>query len=89
MFRLFACDSSILIILGFDDDRLKRNASTDADALERLRNADKLVITPCKNLPGQRSISYDDRFILGVAERFDGAIISNDNFADLLETSAG
>lgn len=63
--------------------------STDPDALERLVNLDKIVVTPCKNLPGQRSSSYDDRFILKVAEKFNGAIISNDNFADLLHESEG
>lgn len=58
--------------------------STDPDALERLKNAGKVVITPCKNLPGQKSSSYDDRNILEIAERFDGVIISNDNYSDLL-----
>lgn len=69
--------------------RLKRSKSTDPDALERMVNAGKIVVTPCKNLPGQRSTCYDDRFILTVAKNFDGAIISNDNYADLLQEDEG
>lgn len=69
--------------------RMKPNMSTDPDALERMHKSGKLVATPCKNLPGQRSSSYDDRFILELAERSEGAIISNDNYADLLEESVG
>ncbi|XP_055324933.1 probable serine/threonine-protein kinase DDB_G0278845 [Sitodiplosis mosellana] len=67
--------------------RWKRNMSTDPDTLERLRNAGKVVDTPCKNLPGQRSSSYDDRFILEIAEHKNAAIISNDNYTDLLNQS--
>lgn len=63
--------------------------STDPDALERLENAGKIVFTPCKNLPGQRSSSYDDRMIIELAEHKNAAIISNDNYADLLQKSAG
>lgn len=69
--------------------RWKRNMSTDPDALERLQNAGKIVKTPCKNLPGQRSSCYDDRFILEVSQVKDAAIISNDNYADLLNECNG
>lgn len=63
--------------------------SSDPDELERLKNANKIVLTPCKNLPGQRSICYDDRFILELAERRNAVIISNDNYADLLNERPG
>lgn len=63
--------------------------STDPEALERLINAGKVTPTPCKNLPGQRSSSYDDCTIMTIAENFDGAIISNDNYADLLNKKPG
>lgn len=53
--------------------------------MEKLNNAGKIIMTPCKNLPGSRSICYDDRFVLTAAELNDGAIISNDNFVDLLQ----
>lgn len=66
-------------------NRMKKNLSTDPTTLEKLNIAGKVVLTPCKNLPGNRSSSYDDRFILEIAENFDGAIVSNDNYADLLK----
>lgn len=65
--------------------RLKKNLSTDPAALEKMFNTGKVLLTPCKNLPGNRSSSYDDRFILEIAEQLDGAIISNDNYGDLLK----
>lgn len=64
---------------------MKKNLSTDPVTLEKLNIAGKVVLTPCKNLPGNRSSSYDDRFILEIAENFDGAIVSNDNYTDLLK----
>lgn len=69
--------------------RLKRSQSTDPDGLEKLIKAGKVIPTPCKNLPGKRSTSYDDRFILQAAELRDGAVISNDNFVDLLKQKDG
>lgn len=50
-----------------------------------MNNAGKIILTPCKNLPGSRSTSYDDRFVLKAAELNDGSVISNDNFKDLLQ----
>lgn len=67
--------------------RWNRNNSTDPDTLERLRKAGIVVPTPCKSLPGQRSICYDDRMILELAENRNAAIISNDNYSDLLNES--
>lgn len=64
---------------------MKRSQSTNPEALEKLHIAGKIILTPCKNLPGSRSTSYDDRFVLQAAELNDGAVISNDNFVDLLQ----
>ncbi|KAM7343159.1 aarF domain containing kinase 1 isoform 2-T2 [Cochliomyia hominivorax] len=64
--------------------RMNRNKSTDTDELLRLHKAGKIVQTPCKNLPGLTSISYDDRFVLQLAFELDAAIVSNDNYRDLL-----
>lgn len=44
----------------------------------------RVLLTPCKNLPGKAAMSYDDRFIMDIAVSFDAAVISNDNYADLL-----
>lgn len=64
--------------------RMKKYFSTDQSALETLQQQNIVILTPSKNLPGQCSSSYDDRFILDVADKFDAAIISNDNYRDLL-----
>ena len=67
--------------------RLQRSMSSDPDLLNHLRLTNKIIFTPCKNLPGNRSTSYDDRIILQLAEKLNGAIISNDNYRDLLDES--
>lgn len=65
--------------------RMKKHLSTDQNTLETLQQQGIVILTPSKNLPGQCSSSYDDRFILDVADNFDAAIISNDNYKDLLD----
>uniref|UniRef100_A0A182FI56 RNase_Zc3h12a domain-containing protein n=2 Tax=Anopheles albimanus TaxID=7167 RepID=A0A182FI56_ANOAL len=67
--------------------KMKRFQSTDQDLLNKLCDQGYVVLAPSKTLPGQCSSSYDDRLILRVAEQFDAAIISNDNFRDLLHCS--
>lgn len=79
----------LTLLINFMSCRKKRSQSTDPDKLESMERADKLIVTPCKNLPGIRSTSYDDRFILDAAVEFDAAIISNDNYADLLDEKQG
>lgn len=61
--------------------------STDPALLERLQREGKVIFTPCKNLPGKSVTSYDDRFIMDLALEFDAAIISNDNYRDLVHES--
>lgn len=69
--------------------RLKPSKSSDHVQLEKLYRAGKVVLTPCKNLPYHRSISYDDRMIMEMAKGLDAAIISNDNYSDLLRENEG
>lgn len=57
--------------------------SSDPLRLKDLVRAGKIVLTPCKNLPGIHASSYDDRFIFTLAEQFDAAILSNDNYRDM------
>ena len=45
--------------------RLQRTKSSDPVKLEQLHRMGKIVLTPCKNLPGMSSTSYDDRYSLG------------------------
>uniref|UniRef100_A0A182NHI2 RNase_Zc3h12a domain-containing protein n=1 Tax=Anopheles dirus TaxID=7168 RepID=A0A182NHI2_9DIPT len=67
--------------------KLKKHQSTDYVLLDKLHRQGDVTLAPSKNLPGQCSSTYDDRLILSVAEQFDGVIISNDNFRDLLDIS--
>uniref|UniRef100_A0A182Q8V2 RNase NYN domain-containing protein n=1 Tax=Anopheles farauti TaxID=69004 RepID=A0A182Q8V2_9DIPT len=67
--------------------KLKKHQSTDYVLLDKLHRQGDVTLAPSKNLPGQCSSTYDDRLILSIAEQFDGVIISNDNFRDLLDIS--
>lgn len=42
--------------------RRNPNKSSNPALLDQLYKDKKLVFTPCKNLPNQQSISYDDRW---------------------------
>ncbi|XP_020816204.1 NEDD4-binding protein 1-like isoform X2 [Drosophila serrata] len=67
----------------------RRNAfkSSNPELLDQLHKEGKVVFTPCKNIPGQKSISYDDRFILQLAYEWNAAVVSNDNYRDLIDES--
>ncbi|XP_037903749.1 NEDD4-binding protein 1 [Hermetia illucens] len=67
--------------------RLRKFAASDPQLLAALHRQGKIVLTPCKNLPGKSTASYDDRFILQLAVEFDAAVVSNDNFNDLINES--
>lgn len=67
--------------------KLKKTQSTDQELLQKLHRQGDVILAPSKNLPGQYSSPYDDKLILSVAEKFDGVIVSNDNFRDLLDSS--
>ncbi|XP_017070348.1 NEDD4-binding protein 1 [Drosophila eugracilis] len=59
--------------------------SSNPEILDKLHKEGKIVFTPCKNLPGQMSSSYDDRFILQLAYEKNAAVVSNDNYRDLID----
>ncbi|XP_053674224.1 endoribonuclease rege-1 [Anopheles nili] len=67
--------------------RLNRSQSTDQMLLQKLYRQEEITLAPSKKLPGQFSNAYDDRLILAIAEKFDGVIVSNDYFRDLLDAS--
>lgn len=69
--------------------RLKSGMSTDPRLLESLHADNKVMFTPCKSLPGRNAISYDDRILMQMANELDAAIISNDNYRDLIDESPG
>uniref|UniRef100_W8BCL0 Putative ribonuclease ZC3H12D n=2 Tax=Ceratitis capitata TaxID=7213 RepID=W8BCL0_CERCA len=64
--------------------QFRMHRCSDTAAMFELHSAGKIVVTPCKNLPGKFTISYDDRFILQLAAEMDAVIVSNDNYRDLI-----
>ncbi|XP_034475744.1 NEDD4-binding protein 1 isoform X2 [Drosophila innubila] len=64
--------------------RRNPHKSSNPALLDQLHKDNKIVFTPCKNLPNQQSISYDDRFILQLAYERNAAVVSNDNYRDLI-----
>ncbi|KAL5286596.1 hypothetical protein ACFFRR_007924 [Megaselia abdita] len=67
--------------------RRQKSKTTDSDEIEKLFKDGKMYFSPSKNLPGQSSSSYDDRFILQMAQQMDAAVLSNDNYRDLIAES--
>ena len=63
--------------------RLKPGKSNDPHLLNQLYMNELVITTPCKEIP-RYSMSYDDRFILDIAHVFNCAIVSNDQFRDLM-----
>ncbi|XP_037717671.1 probable ribonuclease ZC3H12C isoform X2 [Drosophila subpulchrella] len=59
--------------------------SSNPELLDKLHKEGKIVFTPCKNLHGQMSSCYDDRFILQLAYEKNAAVVSNDNYRDLID----
>ncbi|XP_036448153.1 NEDD4-binding protein 1-like [Colossoma macropomum] len=55
--------------------------------LTKLYNLGLLSFTPSRDLLGVRISSYDDRFMLQLAQKTDGVIVTNDNLRDLVTES--
>ncbi|XP_074838553.1 protein KHNYN [Carettochelys insculpta] len=55
--------------------------------LTQLRDLSLLSLTPSRQVAGKRISSYDDRFMLRLAEETDGVIITNDQLRDLIQES--
>ncbi|XP_020029652.1 protein KHNYN isoform X2 [Castor canadensis] len=55
--------------------------------LQELYSLSLLSLTPSRVMDGKRISSYDDRFMVKLAEETDGIIVSNDQFRDLAEES--
>ncbi|XP_028330536.1 NEDD4-binding protein 1 [Gouania willdenowi] len=56
--------------------------------LGELHDLGLLSYTPSREVQGKRISSYDDRFLLQLADNTDGVIVTNDNLRDLVEESA-
>ncbi|KAM9320129.1 endoribonuclease ZC3H12A [Gastrophryne carolinensis] len=56
---------------------------TDQYILTDLEKRKILVFTPSRRVNGKRLVCYDDRFIVKLAHKCDGIIVSNDTYRDL------
>uniref|UniRef100_A0A667YAW8 NEDD4-binding protein 1 n=1 Tax=Myripristis murdjan TaxID=586833 RepID=A0A667YAW8_9TELE len=68
--------------------RQKRDRlTTEQHFLSQLEDLRLLSFTPSREVCGQRISSHDDRFLLHLAEKTDGVIVTNDNLRDFVDTS--
>ncbi|KAL2094128.1 hypothetical protein ACEWY4_011440 [Coilia grayii] len=68
--------------------RQKRDPNiTEQHFLSQLEDLRLLSFTPSREVCGQRIASHDDRFLLHLAEKTDGVIVTNDNLRDFVSTS--
>ncbi|XP_056273049.1 NEDD4-binding protein 1 [Pseudoliparis swirei] len=68
--------------------RQKRDRfTTEQHFLNQLEDLRLLSFTPSREVCGQRICSHDDRFLLHLAEKTDGVIVTNDNLRDFVDTS--
>uniref|UniRef100_A0A8C3RZC1 RNase NYN domain-containing protein n=1 Tax=Chelydra serpentina TaxID=8475 RepID=A0A8C3RZC1_CHESE len=55
--------------------------------LTQLQDLSLLSLTPSRQVAGKRITSYDDRFMLKLAEETNGVIVTNDQLRDLMQES--
>ncbi|XP_051565503.1 protein KHNYN-like isoform X2 [Myxocyprinus asiaticus] len=55
--------------------------------LTQLQDLGLLSFTPSREVEGKRINSYDDRFMLALAQKTNGVIVTNDNLRDLVDES--
>ncbi|KAK2841919.1 hypothetical protein Q5P01_012119 [Channa striata] len=68
--------------------RQKRDRlTTEQHFLNQLEDLRLLSFTPSREVCGQRISSHDDRFLLHLAEKTDGIIVTNDNLRDFVDAS--
>lgn len=60
---------------------------TEQHFLNQLENLRLLSFTPSREVCGQRISSHDDRFLLHLAEKTGGVIVTNDNLRDFVNQS--
>ncbi|KAG8577666.1 hypothetical protein GDO81_010253 [Engystomops pustulosus] len=98
--RFFSCRGIALAIQYFWDRghrnitvfvpqwRMKKDSNTkEQHFLTELNDLGLLSFTPSRTVEGKRITSYDDRFMLQLAERTDGVIVTNDNLRDIFAES--
>ena len=60
---------------------------TDREVLFDLEAMNICKFTPSRKVNGKWVVSYDDRFILDLAAKLDGVVVSNDQYRDLINES--
>ncbi|NWI51602.1 N4BP1 protein, partial [Calyptomena viridis] len=60
---------------------------TEQDFLTQLEDVGILSLTPARMVLGARIASHDDRFLLHLADRTGGVIVTNDNFREFVTES--
>ncbi|EDO37123.1 predicted protein, partial [Nematostella vectensis] len=60
------------------------NPVEDQHILLALAQQSIVKFTPSRRINGRNIVCYDDRFILELAVKCDGVVVSNDNFRDLM-----
>ncbi|XP_021365824.1 NEDD4-binding protein 1-like isoform X2 [Mizuhopecten yessoensis] len=64
------------------------NSISDQNLLTELKEEGYLVFTPSRRVNGKLISAYDDRFVLELAEREEGVVVSNDQYRDLMQEKA-
>lgn len=68
--------------------RQKNNSRTkEKHYLAELHDLGFVSYTPSREVEGKRINSYDDRFMLALAQKTNGVIVTNDNLRDLVDES--
>ncbi|RNA35631.1 ribonuclease, partial [Brachionus plicatilis] len=63
----------------------KECPTRNPEILDELEEKGLLTYTPSRYVENRLIVSYDDRFILDAALYYDGIIVSNDNYRDLMK----
>lgn len=98
--RFFSCRGIAIAVQHFWDHghrhvtvfvpqwRMKKDPKVkEQHFLTQLNQLSLLSFTPSRTVAGKRIASYDDRFLLQLAERTEGVIVTNDNLRDCAEES--
>ncbi|KAE8633823.1 hypothetical protein XENTR_v10002108 [Xenopus tropicalis] len=98
--RFFSCRGIALAVQYFWDRghrgitvfvpqwRMKKDSKVkEQHFLTELNDLGLLSFTPSRTIEGKRVTSYDDRFMLQLAEKTDGVIVTNDNLRDIAAES--
>ncbi|KAM4809018.1 protein KHNYN-like [Rhinophrynus dorsalis] len=98
--RFFSCRGIALAVQYFWDRghreitvfvpqwRMKKDSKVkEQHFLTELNDLGLLSFTPSRTIEGKRITSYDDRFMLHLAEKTDGVIVTNDNLRDIAAES--